>query len=350
MTTVGDEVARLQAKLEALEAKLQQQGQPDTSASGSGVTAPQIKVTVPRERKFGKYGGTRDDRILEDWISDAKRAVRGQTDGEAVDNLLFHLEGVAKEEVKLRPTTQWSNPEGVFGILRESFSEQLTETQATRKFFAKSQGEGESVQDFAHALMVLLGRVERLSGQVMDGKEKLLREQFVENLRDPTLRRDIKRWARDHPAATFQEVRLEVHRYMEEDTTPRRSAAARETAVDEVDVEAVEAAGRKRVLTDLVSGQKLLAEEVQRQQKTLMTHIEQQRQVLNQQQQTLNQLLAAMAWRPRPSGRACYNCGEEGHLARECPQRPPDTQQRRPSPQQSQKKREPALNGSTPPQ
>lgn len=39
-------------------------------------------------------------------------------------------------------------------------------------------------------------------------------------------------------------------------------------------VEAVEAAGRKKVLSNLVSGQKLLAEEVERQQKTLMTHIE----------------------------------------------------------------------------
>lgn len=75
--------------------------------------------------------------MLEDWISDAERAVRGQTDSEAVDTLIFHLEGVAEEEVKLRPTSQWSSPSGVFQILREAFSEQLTKTQARRKFFVR---------------------------------------------------------------------------------------------------------------------------------------------------------------------------------------------------------------------
>ena len=164
--------------------------------------------------------GTRDDWVLEDWIADAERAVRGQTDAEAVDTLLFHLEGVAKEEVKLRPASQWSSPPGVFRILREAFSEQLTATQARRKFFARQQADRESAQDFAPALMVLLSRVERLSGAPEASKDVLLRGQFVENLKDLTLRHDIKRWARDHPAATFQDVRVEVHRYMEEDLPP----------------------------------------------------------------------------------------------------------------------------------
>ena len=76
--------------------------------------------------------------------------MRGLADAEAVDTLLFHLEGVVKEEVKLRPTkeevklrptSEWSSPSGVFQILREALSEQLTETQARRKFFAKQQGD-----------------------------------------------------------------------------------------------------------------------------------------------------------------------------------------------------------------
>lgn len=63
--------------------------------------------------------------------------MKGQTDTKVVDTLLFHLEGVTKEEVKLRTTSQWSSPSGVFQILREAFSEQLTATQARRKFFAR---------------------------------------------------------------------------------------------------------------------------------------------------------------------------------------------------------------------
>ena len=51
--------------------------------------------------------------------------------------------------------------------------------------------------------MVLLSRVERLSVDAVTNKDTLLQEQFVENWKDLTLRRDIKRWARDHPTATF---------------------------------------------------------------------------------------------------------------------------------------------------
>ena len=131
--------------------------------------------------------------MLEDWISDAQRAVRSQSDGEAMDTLIFYLEGMAKEEVKLRPTSHWSSPSGVFAILREVFSEQLTETQARQKFFARRQGNRESVQDFAHALMVLLCRVERLGGAPVTNRDTQLKEQFVENLRDPTLCRDLPR-------------------------------------------------------------------------------------------------------------------------------------------------------------
>ena len=79
--------------------------------------------------------------MLEDWISDAQRAVRGQGNSKVVKTLTFHLEGVAIEEVKLQPTTQWSTLSSVFNILREVFTEQLTETQARRKFFARHQGD-----------------------------------------------------------------------------------------------------------------------------------------------------------------------------------------------------------------
>ena len=81
-----------------------------------------IQLVVPqwpmKWHQSNKYEATRDDRVLEDWITDAQRAVRGQPDGEAVDPMIFHLEGVAKEEVKLRPPSQWSSPSGVFQILR----------------------------------------------------------------------------------------------------------------------------------------------------------------------------------------------------------------------------------------
>ena len=48
-------------------------------------------------------------------------------------------------------------------------------------------------------------------------KDKLLRDQFLENLRDVSLRRGIERWVRDHPTKSFQEISDEVQRWMDED-------------------------------------------------------------------------------------------------------------------------------------
>lgn len=100
---------------------------------------------------------------------------------------------------------------------------------------------------------------------------------------------------------------------MEEDPTPRRSAAARSAEVEEK-AQCTEITGQKKqqkVLADLISGQKVLAEELQKQQKVLMAHIEKQRKVLGRQQETLNHLLATLASRPRFS--SCYRCGKDGH-------------------------------------
>ena len=127
--------------------------------------------------------------------------------------------------------------------------------------------------------MVLLSRVEHLGGTPVTNMDTLLKEQFVENLRGPTLCHDIKRWARDHSAATFQDVRLEVHRYMEEDPTPRWTAMAREATVEDDEVLCGEIGGQNRhhkVLADLILGQRIMAEEMQKQQKVLMTHMDQQ--------------------------------------------------------------------------
>lgn len=62
-------------------------GQPEASGPSATSTGAllTIPVSVPREKRFRKYSGISDDRVLEDWIADAERAVRGQTDAEVME-------------------------------------------------------------------------------------------------------------------------------------------------------------------------------------------------------------------------------------------------------------------------
>ena len=76
--------------------------------------------------------------------------------------------------------------------------------------------------------MVVLLRVEHLNPGAVTDKDRLLRDQFLENLYNPQLRRDTKHWARDHSAKSFQQIREEVQHWVDEDGTPPRRTAVRE--------------------------------------------------------------------------------------------------------------------------
>ena len=240
--------------------------------------------------------GSRDDHLIEDWILDADRAITGMNNAEAVDFLLYHLDGAAKEEVRLRPPEERASNADVFKILRNSFGEGLTSYQAMQTFYERRQKERETIQEYSHALMVLLSRVERLAPGCVSDRDQLLRDQFTGNLYDLQLRRDIKRWQREHPTRTFQQVKEEVQRWVDEDgRPPRRSAVAHEATVDDPQDQAVsrelkETASLQKVVSNLVAGQKLLVDSLQKQQNLLADHIRNKQTALDRQQDAIQSL------------------------------------------------------------
>ena len=68
---------------------------------------------------------------------DVKHTTAGYTEQNAVDFLLYHLEGAAGEEFHLRPSEEEANRTAIFKILHSVFGEGFTSTQALSKFFER---------------------------------------------------------------------------------------------------------------------------------------------------------------------------------------------------------------------
>lgn len=72
--------------------------------------------------------------------------------------------------------------------------------------------------EFSLALMSLLEKVKEQAPHEMSNAGALLRDQFVENVSDNTLRRELKQLVRRSPNSTLLEVRSEAIRWEREGT------------------------------------------------------------------------------------------------------------------------------------
>ena len=183
MTTEA-QLKELSDKLAALEQQLLGRTGASASAGASSAAPGQITIKLPRKRKLRKFEGSQDDHAIEEWILDAERATAGHTDADAVDFLMYHLERVPREEVRLRPPEERANKAAIFEILCSVFGEGPTSTQALRTFFERRQKERERIQEYSHALLLLLACVEHLDLDGVHNKDKLLWDQSLHNLKD----------------------------------------------------------------------------------------------------------------------------------------------------------------------
>ncbi|CAH1233126.1 Hypp600 [Branchiostoma lanceolatum] len=78
------------------------------------------------------------------------------------------------------------------------------------RFYARGQGRDESISMYALSLQEIMKRAERRRGSVLEGGDALLRDRFLDGLRDRDLERQLRQYLRAAVPAdsrTFQDIR-----------------------------------------------------------------------------------------------------------------------------------------------
>lgn len=179
--------------------------------------------------------------------------------------------------------------------------------------------DGESLREYSHALLSLMEVIKRRSPRVIPNADHLVRDQFIEYVRDGMLRRELKRSVRLNPNVSFLTIRSEAIRWVEEGEhvgNPRTRAYSCDTQVEVVGECNVSQAVTAKPNTELAE----LKECLRRQQAQLdmllnhfaLTSVPPQ----TDREATVN---PTRTYRYDAAGKPiCLRCNQAGHIARFC--------------------------------
>ena len=173
------------------------------------------------------------------------------------------------------------------------------------KTFSQKQLEGESLQEFSHALCCLMEKVVASSPAKMLNADVLLRDHFVEHVNNSDLRRELKRLVRCDSDLTLLDVRAEAIRWEREgepasgDNTMSAFCNAQTTS-------------RQPPFNGL------LASSTSSQLAALTALVHKQQEQLNHITQTLAAMQTAPASQSSRPNIICRRCQRPGHYASDC--------------------------------
>ena len=220
--------------------------------------------------------------------------------------------------MKLYPKSDLTNSDQIFHLLQESFGEKRSVPQLLKAFYDRPQREGETLREFSHALRGLQSKIEKKSVTKSSGQDAALRDHFAENVRDPLLRKELKKFIRTHPEVSFLDTREEAIRWAAEDEKScgpcPRVALSHETSTS-TKPSSLESAMNEMIKT--LQGQQKAIEDLAANLKTLNTVSTSRGQNVQPQPQFQPQFQQRQP-RPDAGGDRCYQCGAPGHFARNC--------------------------------
>ena len=253
---------------------------------------------VYSNRKLAKYEGSADQ--LEDWEREARFLLESQglTGKAAGEFLLSALDGAAKKEVRFADRVTREDPEEIFKLLKESFQEKTSVAQLASCLFSRKQKDRESLRNFSHSLMEIADRIVSTDANALPNADKLLRDHFVDKLKDRYLKRELSKQVRDNPDLKFKDIREEAF-----------LLSAEEDQGVAVVTKAVECE-KENSLDEITSLLKQLTTQQQKQQEVIEKQQEQIHRLTERPQQTL--------YRQGPKQRLCYACGSPSHMIKDC--------------------------------
>lgn len=319
----GNPLAELQTQLLELSRK---HDAVMSSIASMGNPQPRSVVYIPREKVIVPFSGEpgKDAYLVDEFIEEVERAMknRGLPGEDQIDYILSLLKGPALEEVKLRMGGQARQPREVYSYLRDAFREKRSTPQLLHAFYARRQLEGEDLRNYSHALSQLLGSALQQSPNAVHDTQLALRDQFIEGVRDPTLRRELRRLTREKPESSLLDVREEALMWTMEDR-PRSANVARNRNIvtDRPDENLEKTDSAKNDMSDLA----LTLQEV-------MKVIAQQGKAIGELTNAVRELTVRPAGpedsrgvRTKPKPRyatdgqpICLRCEGVGHMARNC--------------------------------
>ena len=133
-------------------------------------------------------------------------------DGNAVEWIIQALDGSARREVLTRAAGEADTAAHVLAVLAATFGDHRGLSALLTSFHGRQQGMGESVAGYAQHLLMLTTKLN--AAQTDDVNPAMFCYRFTEGLHPPSLRRDIRRYAREHDDVTFHQARPEAQRRM----------------------------------------------------------------------------------------------------------------------------------------
>ena len=97
----------------------------------------------------------------------------------------------------------------ILALIRDAFGERANASQLLRSFYERRQHDDETVTArlLSHEMTVLVDRLESVSPRHVVNRDCQLRDQVIDNVREPLLRWELRKTTESQPCASFIEFR-----------------------------------------------------------------------------------------------------------------------------------------------